>query len=387
MFSARLEDRLLKSQIVNSKQITMIRELQSSSDIELVEALVALDILTQDEVDRITRSMQSAHSVKLEEIPIDLEAVSHVPRHVAITYRCIPIRKTGNTLVVAVCDSNLDNVQSALQGVTDFEIVMVIAERDALDHAVYIYYGEGADEQLKPSERKLRFVTGATAWSLQPAWRNTFDNFLAHDGVSRAKEVGKQVASSTSELFNLPIIFVGQKGSGKTHLINAVKNYCSTTEPLLRGLQLSGHQLVSALADYRLSGQLNALRFELRDCELLLIDDFAGAWGSEWAETEIAETIETMRSKKAPILLTLTEEEFVTGPHSLRLRDVLGRGTEVRMRAPDKSAITSILEMHCGSGENLDCALLNCPQLNADYSWSNLQEVALATIGTGISRA
>lgn len=343
-FDAKLELRLKRAELVNDDQLNVIRELQKESPLSLAEALVELDYLSAREIDSIVHSLGDVRNVKLEDLQIDIDAVKHVPRSLAVKCRCIPIRRSGNTLVIAVSDANFESVREELRQVTDFEVVLLLAESDAIEHALFIYYGEesGKSKSAKASDYTTHV---RSPWSLRPAWNYSFESFVAHEGVQRAKEIAKQVVSGGSESHNSPILFIGPEGSGKTHLLMAIKNYCSAKDPLLRGVYCNGEQLKTLITEYSLAGCVGALRYDMRDCSLLLIDDIAGCWGSEGIEAEVADTIHILIANGAAVIVSTTNEQYIAGPTTKGLRDLMMQGTELHLTAPDSVTQSEILEM------------------------------------------
>ncbi len=167
-FDRKLEQRLRRTETLSDAQLASARKYQEESAIGLAEALVEFEFLSSGEVEHIVSSLNEIRSVKLEELQVDLDAVKHVPRHVAISCKCIPIRRSGNALVVAVSDSDTDKVREELRVVTDFEIVLLMAEHDALEHALFIYYGKDAEKTGENSgvlrgTRKLRRIPGRSS--------------------------------------------------------------------------------------------------------------------------------------------------------------------------------------------------------------------------------
>lgn len=343
-FDGKLEQRLRRTEVLTDEQLAMARKHQEESPIGLAEALIELDFLSSGEVEHIVGSMNEVRAVKLEELQVDLEAVKHIPRHIAMASHCIPIRRSGNSLVVAVSDGDTDRIREELRKVTDFEIVLLMAEHDALEHALFIYYGKDPDQSSGNQFAAGKAQIASNSWSIQAAWNQSFDTLIEHEGISRAKEVAKQIASGARESFNAPILFIGPSETGKSHLLTAIRNYCSAKEPLMHGILCTGAQLRNSIADYLIAGHLEALKYELRECSIVLIDDFADAWGSEKVEAEFASVIGYLRANGGTLIATMTDEQFLTGPSTHKLRELLEQGTEVLLNLPSNEALQRIVE-------------------------------------------
>ncbi len=388
-FDGKLEQRLRRTELLSEAQLALAQKRKEESAIGLAEALVELDLLSSGEVEHIVSSLNEIRSVKLEELQVDLDAVRQIPRHVARSCRCIPIRRSGNSLVVAVSDSDTDKVRDELRAVTDFEIVLLMAEPDALEHALFIYYGKDGEQNSERQAFTASAKVASNAWAIQPAWHCTFESVIEHEGVARAKEVAKQIASGARESFNTPVMLIGSSETGKTHLLTAIKNYCSGKEPLMRGIHCTGEQLRQSIADYIIAGQIEGLKYELRDCSLLLIDDIAAAWGNECVESIIANSIAFARANGSTVVVTMTDEEYVQGPATESMREVLEHGTEVHLSLPDQEAMKSILVSRFNAHNRKLSGALPEWAIKCGTSWAAVQQSALknSTSHTVMSKA
>ncbi|MBL0061090.1 MAG: hypothetical protein IPP40_06270 [bacterium] len=376
-FDGKLEQRLRRSEILNDAQLALARKRQEESAINLAEALVELELLSSGEVEHIVSSLNEIRAVKLEDLQIDLDAVKHVPRHVAISCKCIPIRRSGNALVVAVSDCDTDKVREELRAVTDFEIVLLMAEPDALEHALFIYYGKDADQSGGNSGFTGNSHITSNSWAIQPAWKSTFEDIVEHEGIVRAKEVAKQIASGAWESFIAPVMFIGPTEAGKTHLLTAIKNYCSVKEPMMQGILCTGEQLRASMADYIVAGHSDALKYELRESSIVLIDNVAAAWGTELVESELASLISYLRSNGSTVVVSITDEEYVQGPTYAPLREIFEQGSEVHLALPDRDAMRRICSSRFNARNRK--ASIGLPEWVSDCgnSWSAVQKNAL----------
>jgi len=347
---ARLAERLRRANLVSDEQLDSARTIQEESPLPLADALIRLEILSQSEVERIVDSLQEVRFVKLEDMQIDREAVRHVPGRVARAHRCIPVRRTGNMLVVAASDPTAPELLDALEAVTDCELLILAAEAEAVEHALYIHYSgdEGAGRLSgHRGELKHRSENGQ-AWSISPMWSQTLDTFVDHDASRSARELAKQIAAESPEPMDYPILLIGDAGAGKSHLLNAIKAYRTLRNPLSRGLLCTGADLVSHYWEYRAAGQSNALRFELRDRDCILIDDCAALFGDSAVEREFLDLINHCRSTSTQLLLAMTPEQHLTGPVSPELRSAFSKGTEVSLSAPRGDALRNLCAQRFG---------------------------------------
>ncbi|MBK8128643.1 MAG: hypothetical protein IPK53_06740 [bacterium] len=374
---ARLEKRLVRSRLLNDEQLSRAQVVQRESAISLAEAIAQLNLISMHDLATIVESMQETRSVKLEDVQIDSEAVRHIPAQVALKFACVPVRRSGNTIVVAMSDPGDKAALDALRAVTDFEIMPVLADFEALEHALYIFYGSGANTDAGRLETTKRGGV-SSGWEIGSPWNSDFDSFVDHEGVTRARELAKIVAAGQWDGLSEALVLVGPSGCGKSHLLSAIRHYTATREPLLRGLHVHGDQLKRAFADYMLAGKENALRFEMRDRSLLLFDDFYSAWGQEALEEEIVTAINIVLHSSGVVIVALTVEQFFGGPFSKAMRELMARATEVRMQLPTEDAMRSIVRARCGAERAASLCAELCNQQSSHTLWSTMQEWALA---------
>jgi type IV pilus assembly protein PilB len=76
------------------------------------------------------------------------ELVALVPASVALAYRCVPVRREGDVLTVALAEPFRSGVIDDLELLLRCEVVGVLASRPAVERAIRRSYGpppEGAD--------------------------------------------------------------------------------------------------------------------------------------------------------------------------------------------------------------------------------------------------
>lgn len=372
---SRLEERLIRAKVISDDQLSLVRELQQESPLSLAQALVELDLLSAREVERIVESIHEIRFIKLEEMQIDREAVRHVPARVARHHRCIPVRRSGNMLVIAAANPLDVGLRDSLTGVTDCELLILAAEPDAVEHALYLHYsseGQSGNAMLAASVN-AKSEYALDPWEIPNPWAMNFDTFLDHDGSRRARELAKQVASSSTEPINYPIILVGESGSGKSHLLIAIRNYCSTRDPLSRGLYCTGAELKRKYWDYRIAGQLHYFQYELRDRQCILIDNCADLFGDDAVEREIASVLSQCIDSGARIVVSMIPEQRVTGPVTAELKFALGSGTEVEMSIMQRTVLETLISARV-EAKVLKCVKESISEQTDRQGWVGLKD-------------
>ncbi|MCB9366698.1 MAG: hypothetical protein H6506_00120 [Calditrichaeota bacterium] len=339
----RLEAKLRKAHLLSEEQLALVQELQVDSELGLSEALVQLDLLSSMEIERILASGAETRTIRLEDVALERDAIRQIPAKLAFEKRCIPVRRSGNTLVVAAADPHDESLWEALIAVTDYDVVMLAAEPEALEHALYIHYGSNfVGTKAVPKTALAKQHVNGNPWGIPEPWCLSFETLSDHQGIRRGRELAKQLASETSEPINIPVLLVGPSGCGRTHILEAIKRYRSAKNPLARGLLINGSELVERVRDYATVNQHDYLRFELRDRDIVLIDDAGVCLRDKLAAQEIGALISHFKQYGGAVVLAMTAEERHGSAQSSELQELLSQGTEVEMRAPDQVELKAI---------------------------------------------
>ena len=275
---------LLSREIVTPEELEEAQSYASEQETTLVKALTDLDVLTEDDVAALFADAYQVRSLKLEDVEIDRESIRHIPASVAHRHKLVPVRRSGNTLVVAMADPCDHEARAAVRAVTDFEIVVFVARMDGIEHALHIHYGEAPEEfseeanscdadpmegaSIVPDER---FAHIGRSSPLSRGY--TFDAYIEDVGCQYPLNLARSVVSGQPEDRSCPLLFWGAHGCGKTHLLHAIANYLSAKEPLNKYILTTGTIFSDNLFDFMRRLKVNLLRYIYRDAKYLLLDD------------------------------------------------------------------------------------------------------------------
>ena len=116
--------------------------------------------------------------------------------------------------------------------------------------------------------------------------RFTFDTFVVGPGNRMAAAAARRAAESPRTAYN-PLFIHGASGSGKTHLLQAVGSLALAVRPELRVLYLTAEGLVDRVSAAVGSGSMDALRDELLEAELVLLDEVHALAGKSRTQEEL----------------------------------------------------------------------------------------------------
>ncbi|HEX6041114.1 DnaA ATPase domain-containing protein [Longimicrobium sp.] len=116
--------------------------------------------------------------------------------------------------------------------------------------------------------------------------RFTFDTFVVGPGNRMAAAAARRAAESPRTAYN-PLLIYGAAGTGKTHLLQAVGALALAVRPDLRVVYLTADGLVDRVSAAVGSGSMHALRDELLEAELVLLDELHALAGKSRTQEEL----------------------------------------------------------------------------------------------------
>ncbi len=142
------------------------------------------------------------------------------------------------------------------------------ARREEVERELKLRLGEGIRDKVvvvseDPNRQEDTIPSGVNP-------RFTFENFVVGEGNRLAYEVARSVAENPGSVYN-PFFLYGKVGLGKTHLLQAIGNYCAK-----RGYRVAyrpAAEFSEEMVDSLKSGRISEFRSRYRDVDVLLIDD------------------------------------------------------------------------------------------------------------------
>jgi chromosomal replication initiation ATPase DnaA len=354
---------LLDKQIILPKQLEQAVEYQKEHQTSLDQALMQLDILSEADLSAIYADVLQVRALKLEDVDIDREAVRHIPASVAHKHHLIPVRRSGNSLAVAMADPVNSDDLAALRAVTDFDIIPFASRYDAIEHALYVHYGEPASDDGAPSDpsgsdalaRPRNLIeddpTGHVGKSIQLNRHATFDSFIKDVANEFPLSIARSIADLQAEDTYNPFHCWGSDGSGKTHLLHAIAAYVAAHSPLKRYILTSGQRFVDDLFQSIRDKKVNFFRYLYRESDLLLIDDADALLSRDWAQRELVETFKHLQRSGKHLVLASTRNLAAEPKTTPTLRIALESGVIAGFSAYSGAAKLSIARAHAGSVE------------------------------------
>ncbi|HEX7886559.1 MAG TPA: DnaA/Hda family protein, partial [Phenylobacterium sp.] len=173
--------------------------------------------------------------------------------------------------------------------------------------------------------------------------RYSFDTFVAGPANEFAFAVARRVASWADGHFN-PVVFHGPYGFGKTHLLNALAWEALRTGGGKRVVYLSAERFTSTFVKALQDKQTAAFKDELRNADLLLIDDVHFVAGKTQTQEELFHTLIALVEDGRRVVLTADRSPTELSEMEPRLRSHLQAGLVCGIEPADRTLRLGILE-------------------------------------------
>jgi len=173
--------------------------------------------------------------------------------------------------------------------------------------------------------------------------RFTFDSFVPGPANEFAFAVARRVASWADGHFN-PVLFHGPYGFGKTHLLNALAWEAIHNAPGKRVVYLTAERFTTTFVRALQDRQTAAFKDELRNADLLLIDDVHFVAGKQTTQEELFHTLIALVEEGRRVVMTADRSPTEISEMEPRLRSHLQAGLVCGIEPADRHLRLGILE-------------------------------------------
>ena len=173
--------------------------------------------------------------------------------------------------------------------------------------------------------------------------RFSFDTFVPGPSNEFAFAVARRVAAWSDGHFN-PVMFHGPYGFGKTHLLNALAWEAMRNEPTKRVVYLTAEKFTSTFVKALQDKQTAAFKDELRNADLLLIDDVHFVAGKTSTQEELFHTLIALVEDGRRVVMTADRSPTELSEMEPRLRSHLQAGLVCGIEPADRNLRLGILD-------------------------------------------
>jgi chromosomal replication initiator protein len=173
--------------------------------------------------------------------------------------------------------------------------------------------------------------------------RFTFDTFVPGPANEFALAVARRVASWADGCFN-PVMFHGPYGFGKTHLLNAIAWEAGRVRPDKRIVYLTAERFLTTFVRAVIDRSGAAFKDDLRNADLLLVDDVHFIGGKKSSQEELFHTLAALTGEGRRVVFSADRPPSGLTEIDGRLRSHLGAGLVCGIEPADRALRLGILE-------------------------------------------
>lgn len=170
----------------------------------------------------------------------------------------------------------------------------------------------------------------------------TFDNFIVGPSNDFAHAAAVAVAKNPGKQYN-PLFIYGKPGLGKTHLLNAIKNFVSEHNPGFNIVYTQGEAFANEIIDAIHSGSTPDFREKFRNTDMLFVDDIQFIAGKDSTQTEFFNTFNSLHEAGKQIVLTSDRPPKEINSLTERLRQRFEMGLLADIKEPDYETRVAII--------------------------------------------
>ena len=141
MSKERIGELLVRENLVSPAQLKQAQDRSKRDGSRLGYELTRLGFVEEGELTSFLSRHFGVPSVSLADIEVPENIIQLIRKEVAVRHQCLPINRSGATLVVAMADPSNIYAIDDLKFMTGYNIEVVVASESAIEQAIYTYYG------------------------------------------------------------------------------------------------------------------------------------------------------------------------------------------------------------------------------------------------------
>ena len=134
--SRRLGDLLVREGLINQEQLQRALAEQKGTNEKLGSILIRHSVITEDQLVAFLSKQYGIPSITLSQLDIDADVLKLVPAQIAKKYEVLPIKRTGNSLTLAMADPTNVFAVDDVGFMTNLQVIPVVAAQGAIRKAL-----------------------------------------------------------------------------------------------------------------------------------------------------------------------------------------------------------------------------------------------------------
>lgn len=137
----RLGELLLREKVISPIQLRKAQQRSQREGSRLGYELTRLGYVEEGELTSFLSRHYGVPSVNLSDIKIPENIIELIPREVCERHQCLPVNRSGSTLVIAMADPSNIYAIDDLKFMTGYNIEVVVASESSIEQSINTYYG------------------------------------------------------------------------------------------------------------------------------------------------------------------------------------------------------------------------------------------------------
>ena len=195
--------------------------------------------------------------------------------------------------------------------------------------------------------------------------RFTFDTFMVGSANVMAATAAKAITNSGPPPFN-PAFFHGDYGVGKTHLLAAIAHAVSLGDSRRKALYLTAEEFLNGFQSALRARDVQPFKDQVRNCDVLLIDDVHFIAGKTSTENEFLHTVAALMAEGKQVVLASHASPDQLQVSDPRLKSLLRGGFACPLHGPDLDLRRKIIDCKIAQARS-HCPNLEVPEAVRDF--------------------
>lgn len=208
------------------------------------------------------------------------------------------------------------------------------------------WHGEAAAEAAAAAASEAA-AAEAPASTSRHGGAMSFDTLIVGDTNRAAVRLAEVIIQNKQVHADVALIY-GRQGTGKTHILRAMEKAIARQNDGRRVTYMSAEEFMTAFVDGAREGDTRRLKSQVRDNDLLLIDDLQWIANKKKTDEAFFATLRSVTAEGGRVLLTADEAPGDLKGFSARMRGELMGAAAVEVGLPDQDMRREIVRLHAG---------------------------------------
>jgi len=202
----------------------------------------------------------------------------------------------------------------------------------------------------------------------------TFATLIVGDTNKRAVGLAQEIVDGGKRGADVSLVY-GRQGTGKTHILRAIENAIAHLGDGRRVTYMTAEEFMTAFVDGARAGDTRDLKTQVRDNDLLLIDDLQWIAGKQKTDEAFFANIRSVTKTGGRVVLTADEAPGDLKGFSQRMRGELLGAAATEVGLPDQEMRREIVRLHAG--------MIREDQPNFELTEEMIDQIVLTVRGPG----